>query len=83
MTAKALRKQAHELIDQVDDDFLLLLNQLLNDRIRVSQPVIELSAAELDELERRKMLMRSGKDKSLDAEKSVKAVRDYVKKRIK
>ena len=83
MTAKALRKQAHELIDQVDDDFLHLLNQLLNDRIRVSQPVIELSADELKELERRKMLMRSGKDKSQDAEKSVKAVRDYVKKHSK
>jgi hypothetical protein len=83
MTAKALRKQAHELIDQVDDDFLLLLNQLLNDRIRVSQPVIALSADELKEQEPRKMLMRSGKDKSLDAEKSVKAVRDYVKKHSK
>lgn len=83
MTAKALRKQTHELIDQVDDDFLLLLNQLLNDRIRVSQPAIELSTDELKELERRKMLMRSGKDKSLEAEKSVKAVRDYVKKHSK
>lgn len=83
MTTTRLRKKIHDYVDQVDHNFLEILDQLLNDHIKRAQPEIELTAADLEEIEKRKLALENGTDKGMTAEASVKALRTLLKKQRK
>lgn len=82
MTAKTLRKEAHELLDQVDDQFLKIVHQLLLSR-QISSSPIEFTPSEKAMLLKRRDEMLTGQVEGVLLEDSIKAAKARLEKKKK
>lgn len=76
-----LRKKLHDYVDQVDPDFLRVLNAMIEEHLRNQSNEIVLSDEDMQEIERRKAAMLSGEDKGVDAWELSKQIRSELGKK--
>lgn len=79
----ALRKELHDYVDRVDESFLRVLKAMIKEHLRNAEDELDLSAGDLKEIDQRKKLLLSGKDKGVDAYSISKIIRAEIKKRRK
>lgn len=80
----ALRKELHEYVDRVDENFLRVLRAMIKEHLKTKpEEEVVLSNADLKEISRRKSDLVSGKDPGIEADELSKNIRSLLKKRRK